>query len=180
MYNIYQLYLMNEKQLPFEIVRFSWGNLKITLDKIDNIRFSAGAWYCDAYTLSEDYKDFGYGKVGDYKEIGCAGNYSWSYADETKEYNEDLLPKVEKRHDRGLAFQKAGKDYECYHCKKLIPKGQEYERYSVRSAGKKGMPIKEVFCIGHRDEMREKFFGKPADLIEFKELIEVWDKGKVI
>ena len=172
--------MMNGEKLPFDIVRFSWVNLKISVDKIDNIRFSAGAWYCDAYTLSEEYKDFGYGQVGDYKVIGCAGNYSWAFADETKEYNEALLPKVEKKNNNGLYYQKAGKAYKCYYCKSPIAKGQEYEKYSVRRVGKNGMQIQEVFCVGHRDEMREKYFGKPVAMISFKELVEVWDKGEVI
>ena len=171
---------MKEKKLPFQVKRATWGNLTISVDRIDNIRYSAKAWYCDAYTLSPDYADQGYGSIGDYKMIGCAGCYQWAFADPEKVYNEDLLPKVAKQHDRGLKFQKAGKDYNCYHCGKQIIKGEQYERYTMRAAGKKNIPINEVFCIGHRDEMREQYFKKPIDKIKFTDLMEVWDKGVII
>lgn len=171
---------MNHKQLPFNIVRSSWGNLVISVDKIDNIRYSARSWYCDAFTLSPGYKDMVYGTVGDYKVIGCAGCYQWLFADAGKEYDESLLPQVEKKSNRGLTIQKAGKNYVCFYCKKEIPKGSENERYSMRSAGETNMSINEVFCVGHRDEMREKYFNKPIDQITFSELIEVWDKGIII
>lgn len=171
---------MNDKQLPFSISRATWGNLSITVDKIDNIRFSAKAWYCDAYTLTEDYQDIGYGKVGDYKIIGCAGNYQWRFTNPEKLYNEELLPKVQKHHDRGLTFHKAGKSYKCRHCGKIIQKGDQYERYRMRAAGDKGIPINEIFCLGHRDEMREKYFKKPVDQIKFQELIDTWNKGIII
>jgi hypothetical protein len=181
MYNIYQLFLMNHKQLPFNIARSSWGNLIISVDKIDNIRYSAKSWYCDAFTLSETYKDMGYGSAGDYKVIGCAGCYQWLFADDEKEYDESLLPeKAEKKSIRGLSIQRAGKDYICYYCKKVISKGSEYERYSMRSAGETNMPINEVFCVGHRDEMREKHFSKPIDQINFSELLEAWNEGIII
>jgi hypothetical protein len=180
MYSIYQLYLMNQKKLPFEIKRYSWGNLFITVDKIDNIRYSASSWYCDAYTLSEQYNDSGYGSVDGYKVIGCAGCYQWEFADADKEYNPELLTVAKQHHKNGLVYKKAAKDYICYYCKKEISKGTNYERYSVKSAGNKAFPINEVFCLGHRDEMREIYFNKPIGKIKFQELIDTWNKGIVI
>lgn len=171
---------MNQKKLPFEIKRSSWGNLIITVDKIDNIRFSANAWYCDAFTLSEQYNDSSYGSVGAYKVIGCSGCYQWGFADIEKEYNLELLPVVKQHHKNGLVYKKAAKNYICYFCKKVISKGTDYERYSVKSAGNKGFPINEVFCLGHRDEMREVYFNKPIDKIKFQEIIDTWNEGTII
>jgi hypothetical protein len=171
---------MNEKKLPFEISRRSWGNFSIKVDKIENIRYSSKAWYCDAFTLSEEYDDKSYGKIGDYKIIGCAGCYQWRFTDNEKIYNENLLPELKKHHDRGLKYQKAGKEYKCFYCKKKISKGNEYERYSMRSAGEKNLLINEIFCLGHRDEMREVFFKKSIDKIKFQELIDTWNKGIII
>lgn len=180
MFNIYQLYLMNEKKLPFEVKRGSWGNLVISVDKIENIRFSASAWYCDAFTLSESYKDTGYGSVGEYKIIGCAGSYQWGYADPEKEYRPEKLPVVKQHHKNGLTYQKAGKEYNCFFCGGTIHKGFEYEKYSMRNAGGSDLTFSVVFCFGHRDQMREKVFGKPIDKIKFPELIDKWGQGIII
>ncbi len=180
MYNIYQLFIMNGKTLPFKVKRNTWGNFSITVDKIENIRFSAKAWYCDAYTLSENYDDLGYGSDGKFKIIGCAGSYQWQFLDSDKGYNEELLSQVEKKHDRGLTYQKAGKNYKCFYCNKEIQKGEKYERYRMRSAGKDNMLINEMFCVGHRDEMREKVFQKSIDDIKYSELMSKWDKGIII
>jgi len=180
MYNVYQLFKMNNEQLPFKIKRGSWGSFSVTVEKIDNVRFSGGSWYCDAYTKDEAYQDLGYGTVGDYKVIGNAGSYQWAFSEEGKFHDENLIPQPKKQHDRGLKVQKAGKEYTCYHCKKPISKGQEYERYSMKSAGFENMTINEVFCVGHRDKMREEHFDKPVDEIQFKELIVEWNRGIVI
>ncbi len=180
MYNVYQLFLMNGKKIPFDIKRSTWGNFSITVDKVENIKFSAGAWYCDAFTLSENYEDLGYGKVGKYKKIGCSGCYQWLFTDNKKEYNERLLPQAKQKHDRGLTYQKAGKSYKCFYCSREIHKGEQYERYSMRRAGKNNMPINEVFCLGHRDEMREKIFQKPLHEIKYIELLEKWDKEIIV
>ncbi len=182
MYSIYQLYCMNNKKLHFKVRRNTWGNLTVTVDRIENIHYSAKDWRCDSYTTDSSYDNFGYGEeiINDetFKTIGCGGNYSWSFAEDI-EYNKELLPKPKDPSIKGLKTQKAGKAYKCYHCKKEISKGQSYERYSMRSAGKFG-PINEVFCLGHRDKMREKYFDKPIDDIKYSELIDVWNNGILI
>ena len=171
---------MNEKKIPFKISRGNWGNLSISVDRIENIRYSSKSWYCDAFTLSEEYKDYGYGKLGDFKVIGCAGCYQFKFSDDEKLYREEFLPEIKKHHEKGLKYQKAGKDYNCFYCKKLISKGTEYEKYGMRSAGENNMMINENYCLGHRDEMREIYFKKSMDKISFQELIETWNKGIII
>lgn len=87
MNNICQLYLDNNKALPFKVQRNTWGYMSITVDKVDNFTKSGRSYYCDAYTLSENYDSERYGtKEIDgvlYKKIGCAGNYSWHFAEDT-------------------------------------------------------------------------------------------------
>lgn len=177
-YNIYQLFEMNHKELPFMIKNRRWGNLTISVDKIENIRFSGGGYYCDAYTLSEDYRPF-YGTYGtneNFKKIGNAGTGSWYFAEYGKLHDEELITRSKKKHKKGLLYRKAKKNWVCFFCQKIIEEGQNYERYSVRNANKVGN-INEPFCIGHRDKMRENYFKKSIDEISFKEIMECWRKG---
>lgn len=93
MYSIYQLYSMNGMKTPFEIRRGTWGGLTITVDLVDNFRFSGGDWRCDAFTKSDDYYSDRYGvAIRDdivMSVIGCANNYSWCFVD--MEHDEDLI-----------------------------------------------------------------------------------------
>lgn len=185
MYSIYQLYCMNGMKTPFEIKRRTWGNMTITVDHVDNFHYSAGDWRCDAYTGSEHYEDWSYGTVTrDGKEmrvIGCGGNYSWTFA--SKKHDESLIrpyreydrPKSEK----GLTVLKAGKNYVCRHCRSPINRGEPYERYAVRHAGKLGQ-INEVFCVGCRDKLREAHFDKPAGEVKFSEIMDAWKGGVLV
>lgn len=185
MFSIYELYCMNGMKVPFTIRRSTWGNLTITVDHVENFHYSARDWRCDAYTKSEDYSDLSYGTVyrnGVYmRVIGCGGNYCWQFVDQVhnpeliKPYREYNRPKS----DKGITVQKAGKDYICRFCNSVIPKGVQYEKYTVRHARKLGS-IKEVFCIGCRDKLREKHFGKPFSEIKFKELLDAWDDGILV
>lgn len=180
MFSIYQLYCMNNMKLPFKIKRSTWGNTNITVDRVDNFHFSAKDWRCDAYTLSSDYDAPLDEKTG-VKLISCGGNYSWSFTEKDhdpdliKPYREYNRPKSEK----GLTVQNAGKTYSCRHCKRTIEKGTSYEKYSVRSAGKLGA-IKEAFCIGCRDKLREVHFGKRAEEVNFSEILAAWGKGVLV
>jgi hypothetical protein len=177
---------MNHKVLPFTVSKTTWGNLTITVDKIDNIRKSRGSWYCDAYTLSEKYDERRYGTKGEHKIIGTSGNYSWNFEEE-KEYDTSLLPNENNqsvkpkstykkpKSVKGLTQQKAAKTYKCFCCGKTIKKGSIYERYKMSNPF-----INEVFIVGHRDKMREKFFNKKNEDITFQELQIEWDKENII
>ncbi|MED6316587.1 MAG: hypothetical protein VYA60_05025 [Pseudomonadota bacterium] len=185
MYSIYQLYCMNGMKTPFTIKQTRWGNLEITVDHVDNFHYSAGGWRCDAYTKSEDYMSSSYGTANradvKMKVIGGGGSYKWQFVDQP--HNEELI-KPYREYDRpksvkGVTVQKAGKKYICGFCKSDIPKGDQYERYNVRHARKLGA-IKEVFCVGCRDKLREKHFGKPANEIKYGEILDAWDNGILV
>ncbi|MFT5298507.1 MAG: hypothetical protein ACI9YH_004555 [Colwellia sp.] len=182
MFSIYQLYCMNNQKLNFRVKRNTWGNLAVTIDRIDNIIYSANDWRCDSYTKNQSYENYGYGEIivnnEVFRTIGCGGNYSWLFAEDI-EYDEKLLRKPKDPSVKGLKTQKARKEYKCYHCKEIISKGQLYERYEMRSAGKFG-PINEVFCIGHRDKMREEYFDKSSENIKYQQLIDTWNDGILI
>jgi RNase P subunit RPR2 len=185
MYSIYQLYCMNEMKTPFLIKRNTWGNMTVTVDLVDNFHFSAKDWRCDAYTKDEMYTDFGYGtsiRGNDvFKLIGCGGNYSWLFANKSHDenlirpYRESTKPKSQN----GLTIQKAGKNYTCKYCNASIIKGNAYEKYQVRNAGKLGA-IKEIFCVGCRDKLREFHFQKPASEIKFAEILIAWNNGVLV
>lgn len=185
MYSIYQLFCMNGMKTPFTIKRSTWGSLTITVDHVENFHYSAGDWRCDSYTKSESYTDLSYGTKNcngvEMRVIGCGGNYSWQFTDQfhdeelIKPYREYNTPKSSK----GLTVQKAGKSYTCKFCSSPIPKGVQYEKYAVRYAGKLGA-IKEVFCLGCRDKLREKHFGKPAGDIKYTEVQDAWNKGILV
>lgn len=185
MYSIYQLFCMNGMKTPFTIKRSTWGCLTITIDYVDNFHYSAGDWRCDSYTVSEDYTDLSYGTKNcngvDMRVVGCGGNYSWQFANQF--HNEELIKPYREynrpKSDKGITLQKAGKNYTCRFCSSLIPKGDRYEKYTVRYAGKLGS-IKEVFCLGCRDKLREKNFGKPASDVKYTEIQDAWNKGILV
>ena len=185
MYSIYQLFCMNGMKTPFTIKRATWGNLTITVDHVKNFHYSAGDWRCDAYTQSENYKNFSYGTEDcggvEMRVIGCGGNYCWQFVDQI--HNEELIKPYREynrpKPNKGVTLQKAGKEYTCRFCCNLIPKGEVYEKYAVRYAGKIG-PIKEVFCVGCRDKLREQHFGKPAADIRYTEIQDAWNKGVLV
>lgn len=173
---------MNNKILPFKVRRNTWGNMHVTVDRIENIHYSAKDWRCNAFTTSTSYDNYGYGEElidgVSCKVIGCGGNYSWKFFDDIG-YDESLLPQPKNPSIKGLKTQKAGKKYTCYHCKNIINRGDMYERYTMRSAGNVGA-INEVFCIGHRTELREKYFERSADDVSFNELNDAWKKGVLV
>lgn len=82
--NICQLYFKNKKILPFKVRRESWGELTITVDRIENIQKTKNGWFCEAYTLSSEYEARnGIIKIHDeeYKRISCDGCYQWEIVD---------------------------------------------------------------------------------------------------
>lgn len=98
-------------------------------------------------------------------------------------HNEALIKPYREHHrpksDKGLTIQKANKFYTCNFCKAMIIKGIQYEKYTMRDAGRLGA-IKATFCIGCRDKLREHYFGKSASEIKYRELLEAWDHGILV